>query len=263
MYSMITLAIGNQKGGVSKTTTTAALGAALAASGLRVLMVDLDPQSSLSSSLGIDAAGRSMGEVLGTNKPGTLTMRQVICNLRPGLDLAPADLSLSLTEAGLLLRVGREYALRDALDKVETNYDFCLIDCPPTLSILTTNAIGAAAAIVIPTLPSMIDLRALQIFLSNLEETRPVNRTIEVLGVIVSQVDTRTNSHKQALAAIERAGLPVLGVVPKSVKVQEAQAARVLLTEYDPAGRVMEAYSEIAKGLIQWLSQSKKITTST
>jgi chromosome partitioning protein len=253
--AVITICVANQKGGVSKTTTTAALGAALAGSGRRVLMVDLDPQSSLSSSLGIDAAGRSMGEVMGTNTPGRLSMKQVICEIKPGLSLAPADLALSLTEAGLLLRMGREYVLKTALDQVRADFDVCLIDSPPTLSILTTNAIGAAAAIIIPTLPSMIDLRALQIFLSNLEETRAVNPNIEVLGVVVSQFDQRTNSHKQALAAIERAGLPVLGIVSRSVKVQEAQAARQLLTEYDPSGRVMESYSQIVKGLIQWLEQ--------
>jgi chromosome partitioning protein len=260
---MITLAIANQKGGVSKTTTTAALGAALANNGRRVLMMDLDPQCSLSQSLGISAEDKSLAEVLGTSKPGKLSLKQILCEIRPGLLLAPGDLALSLTESGLMLRMGRENVLKQSLANVTGMFDLVLIDCPPTLSILTVNALAAARAVIIPTLPAPNDLRGLQMFLTTLEEIKPINPGLEVLGLIVSQYDQRANSHKQALAALERAGLPILGAVPKTVKVQESQAARQLLPDYDPAGKATEAYQQIAEGIIQWLQSDhhKKITT--
>jgi chromosome partitioning protein len=262
MDGMITLAIANQKGGVSKTTTTAALGAALASDSRRVLLLDLDPQCSLSQSLGVSAEDKSLAEVLGTSKPGKLSLKQIVCEIRPGLQLAPGDLALSLTESGLMLRMGRENVLKQALASL-SGFDLVLIDCPPTLSILTVNALAAAQAVIIPTLPAPNDLRGLQMFLTTLEEIRPINPGLEVLGLIVSQYDQRANSHKQALAALERAGLPILGTVPKTVKVQESQAARQLLPDYDPSGKATEAYQQIAEGIIQWLESNhhKKITT--
>lgn len=259
---MFTIAIANQKGGVSKTTTTSALGAALALAGQRVLLLDLDPQCSLSQSLGVNAEDKSLAEVLGTSKPGKLTIKGILCEVRPGLHLAPGDLALSLTESGLMLRMGRENVLKQALAGLNGLFDLALIDCPPTLSILTVNALAAADAVIIPTLPAPNDLRGLQMFLTTLEEIRPINPGLEMLGLIVSQYDQRTNSHKQAMAALERAGLPILGAIPKTIKVQESQAARQLLPDYDPGGKATEAYQHIAEGINQWLqNRNKKITT--
>lgn len=254
MYPMITLCFANQKGGTGKTTATLALGAILAAR-RRVLLVDLDPQSSLTQALGIDATGRSLAEVLGANKPGKLKIADIVQTIRPGLDLAPADIALSVSESGLMTRYGREYVLRAALEGLP--YDLALIDCPPSLAILTVNAIGAAHAAVILTKPAMMDLRGVMMFLQTLEEVKPINPAIQTLGVIVNEYDQRKTNHRDALQALEAAGLPILGTVPASVRVAESAAALVPLPEYDPAGKPTEAYKLIAERITQCLKDLK------
>jgi chromosome partitioning protein len=253
---MITIAASIQKGGTGKSTSVSTLGAILASNGRRVLMVDCDPQSSLSQALGFDCPGRSLAETIGGSEPGRLPLARVIRQVRPGLDLAPADIALASSELGLVVRLGRESVLKAALDQVRRDYDVCLIDCPPSLGLLTINGLVAARAVISPTLPSVSDLRGLALFVETLEKIRAINPDLVLLGVVVTQFDTRVTAHRQVLEMIERQGLPVLGTVPRSVRVQEAQGRNAPLTEYDPGGRVLAAYHDIAKGLETWLNNN-------
>ena len=151
---MYTLAIANHKGGVGKTTTAANLGAALAERGRSVLLVDMDPQGSLSAALGVEPIpGRSMADVLGGAQPGAVPLRQIIERVGERLHIAPASLELAVSELGLTSRMGRESVLKKALRGVSDGYDLALIDCPPSLGLLTINGLTAADAIIAPTLP--------------------------------------------------------------------------------------------------------------
>ena len=249
---MITLAIGAQKGGTGKTTTAAALGALLAGEGLHVLMVDTDPQASLTQGLGIEAAGRSLAEVIGGSTRGKLQLADIIQPISKGLDLAPADIALASCELGLVQRSARENVIRSALATAR-GYDLALIDCPPSLGLLTIAALTAARGVIVPTLPSASDLRGVKLFLETIEHVRgELNPKLELLGILLVQYDPRLLAHGQAFEALRAAGLDVLGTVPRSVKVQEATAARQPITTYDPGGKPAAAYHELARKVKRW-----------
>lgn len=257
---MQTIAIANQKGGTGKSATTHALGAVLAADyGRRVLMVDIDPQSSLTeASAGIDAAGASLAEVLGGATPGALQLQDIIVELGDNLYLAPADLALAATELGLSSRMGRENVLKKALAPLRGYVDVVLIDCPPSLSLLTVNALTAADAVLIPTQPQAVDLRGLSLFLQTLDSIRgELNPGLETLGVLPTFYDRRLIHHQEALAAMERAGLPILPVsIGRSVRVAEAAANGETVVTYEPKNPQADAYRALSEVINQWLDNA-------
>ena len=255
LQPMQTLAIANQKGGVGKSTTAAAIGAELAQHGRRVLLVDIDPQSSLTQGLGIEAPGRSMAEVIGGAARGHMAIQDIIQPVSDNLDLAPADIQLSASELGLISRIGRENVIKQALAYVR-GYDLAIIDCGPSLSILSIAALVASRAVIVPTLPSAADLRGVKLFMGTLEQVRELNPRLELLGLVIVQYFERFIAHSQALEEIKKAGLPVIGIVPRSVKAQEATAARQPINVYDPAGKVAQAYKPITRKVMQWLREN-------
>lgn len=247
---MVTIAVGVHKGGTAKTTTAFNLGHELARS-RRVLLVDLDYQASLTSICGI-------GEVPGYNMTQVMTgspIGSIIQQLRPGLDLAPADIELADVELTLANRIGRENLLKRALAAIEHDYDVCIMDCPPALGLLTMNALAAAQGVLIPLQPTSIDLRALELFLSTLNLIQvEINKDLQLIGVLLTFFDGRTALHNDAIKALNEAGLQLIGQIGRSVRVPESTAAHLPISEYEPGNPQTENYRNLTKEVERWLS---------
>jgi chromosome partitioning protein len=245
-----TLAIANQKGGVAKTTTVASLGVALADTGLRVLLVDLDPQSCLTFSLGIDpeAVEASIHQVL---------LRQVdagdvIYETDEGPDLIPATIELAAAEMALLSRPGREHALRAALEDVNDDYDWIILDCPPTLGVLTVAALSAADSVLIPLQCETLSHRGVGQLLDTIHDVRRYTNTgLDVLGVLPTLFDGRTKHAHAVLDTIASTyDVTVLGPpIPRSIRFAEAPAAGASIFRTAKSSRGALAYRELAQNL--------------
>jgi len=246
------MAVANQKGGVGKTTTVHALAFALAEMGRRVLMVDLDPQADLTFCAGVDGAAlkRSMYDVV----LGHASAAETLVNLPgvSGLDLLPATFDLFVAEVDLAPRMGREYALARALAPMRTSYDFVLIDCAPSLGILTVNALTAADDVVIPTQCETLSDRGITQLLELVADVRMfTNAELAVRGVIATMFDRNTLHNRAILAEMEdRHGLPVFDPpVRKSIRFAEAPPTGRCLLEYAPTTPAAACYRRLAEVL--------------
>jgi chromosome partitioning protein len=245
-----TLAVANQKGGVAKTTTVASLGTALAEQGRKVLLVDLDPQSCLTFSLGLDpdTVELSVHDVL----LGRVGASMAIHATEDGVDLLPATIELAGTEAALLSRPGREFVLRTALEEVGAAYEIVILDCSPSLGVLTLNALTAADDLIIPLQCEMLSHRGVGQLLDTVADVqRILNPKLRVLGVLPTMYDGRTNHARAVLADVSgRYGLPVLEpAIPKSVRFAEAPAEGRSVLATARSHRGAEAYRELAGSL--------------
>lgn len=239
------IAFANQKGGVAKTTTTVSIAAALGERGQRVLAVDLDPQGALTFSLGIDPD--SLDETINDVLVRRLPMQKVIQTRE--VDLVPANIDLAGAEAVLLAKTGREYALERALREVLPMYDYVLIDCPPSLGILTINGLTAAQEVVIPLLAEALSHRAVGQLIETLGDIRHfTNPDLEVIGLVATMFDGRTRHAREVLADVgNRYGVPMLEPpVRKSIRFAEATQAGRSIVSFAPSHPGAEAYRELA-----------------
>lgn len=247
---MTILAVANQKGGVAKTTTAHALGVGLAERGRSVLLIDLDPQASLTWACGIDpeALDESIHDVLLARTDA----ESVIVTVDDGIDLLPSTIDLAGAELHLLTKTGREYVLRKALRRVRDRYEMILIDCPPSLGILTINGLTAADEVIIPLQPESLSRRGVGQLLDTIEDVRDyTNEGLRVRGAIATLFDGRTNlAHRVVEQVREDYGIPVLEPhVPKSVRVAEAPEKGRSVLAHAPRSKPAEAYRALAEQL--------------
>lgn len=244
------LAVANQKGGVAKTTTSHTLGVALARRGRRVLLVDLDPQACLTFSAGIDPETLpvSIHEVL-------LGRTKLTDALVDGgdVELAPANIDLAGAEQQLLARTGRDHALREALADHLHRWDDVVIDCAPSLGVLTVNALTAATEVVVPLQCEALAHRGVAQLLDTIAEVRRyTNPGLVVRGAIATMYDVRTRHSREVLDDVQqRFGLPVIEPpIPKSVRFAEAPLRGVTILDHAPGSPGARAYEAIAAALL-------------
>lgn len=261
---MYTIAISNHKGGVGKTATCYALGVSLAQLGYRVLLVDIDPQSSLTTGAGASADGESIAEVLGGATPGPRSLPDILVDIADlegaTLHLAPADIALSTNELGLVQRIGRESLLRNALLGVSDLYDVCLIDTPPSLGILTVNALRASEGVIVPTQAQISDLRGLKLFLDTVDSIKAqINPRLEIVGILITFYNDRLIHHRDAIEYLESQELPLFETkIGRSIRVAESPAMGESIITYDPSNPQTGRYRALADEVSQWLRREAK-----
>ena len=250
-----TLAIANQKGGVAKTTSVASIGAALVELGHKVLLVDLDPQACLTFSLGIDPEDLdvSVHHVLTKGLDPT----EVIIETEDGVDLMPATIELARAEADLLTRTGREHVIKGAIEALaedDVDYDWVLLDCPPSLGVLTVAALTAADGVLIPLQCETLSHRGVGQLLDTVHDVRRfTNRKLEVWGVLPTLYDGRTNHARTVLETIsDTYDLEVVEPpIPKTIKFAEAPAAGRSILSTSRSSKGAQAYREVAANLVK------------
>ena len=250
------IAIANQKGGTTKTTTTANLGIALAMQGRRVLLVDADPQGDLTVSLGWKDHD-DLDVTLATHlekamRDEEFPARDGILGHGEGVDLMPANIELSAIEMGLVTAMSREYAMRSWLGLVKHEYDYVLIDCMPSLGMLTINALTAADSVIIPVQAQYLPAKGMTQLVKTIQRVRrQINPDLKIDGILLTLVDARTNLARQTADYLRGAYGSVLRIyktsIPLAVKAAETSAYGKSIFAHEKSGKVAAAYSELAK----------------
>jgi chromosome partitioning protein len=238
----------NQKGGVGKTTTVINLAAYLALSGTRTLVIDLDPQGNATSGLGVDrrTVERSTYDALVDRAP---INELILETAMPGLDLVPSAPALSGAEVELVGIPAREHRLSASLAELDGQYERVLIDCPPSLGLLTLNALTAADGVLIPIQTEYYALEGLSQLVNTIRRVREgLNPRLEIDGVLLTMYDARTNLSAQVASEVRRHmnGSVYHTVVPRSIRLSEAPSHGLPIALYDPASRGADAYRELA-----------------
>lgn len=247
------IALCNQKGGVGKTTSTINLGAALAEYGRRVLMIDLDPQGALSAGLGVASheLDRTIYNLM--LEPSTAITDVLVPTRVPGVDLLPANIDLSAAEVQLINEVGREQTLGRVIRPLVPMYDYILIDCQPSLGLLTVNALACAHEVLMPLAAEFFSLRGVALLVDTVEKVQSrINPDIRIGGVLVTMFDGRTVHARDVVAMlVERFGDLVFDtVISRTVKFPETTVAGEPITTYAPNSSGADAYRALAREVI-------------
>ena len=263
----VVLAVSNQKGGTGKTTTCENLGIGLAQEGKKVLLVDTDPQASLTVALGYPrpddlsfTLSDAMEKIM-TERP--ITPGEGLLHHPEGVDLMPADIQLSGMEVSLVNAMNREKILKQYLDTVRREYDFILLDCMPSLGMLTVNALAAADQVLIPVQAQYLSAKGLEQLLQTINKVRrQINPKLKIEGILLTMVDSRTNYAKEISALIREAygsNIKVFSTdIPRSVRAAEISAEGRSIFEHDPKGKVAEAYRVLTKEVLSDAEKRRK-----
>ena len=261
------MAVVNQKGGTGKTTTCENLGVGLAMSGKKVLVVDTDPQASLTISLGYpvpDQLSPTLSDMMAkvmAEKP--IAPGEGILHHPEGVDLMPANIELSGLEVSLVNAMSRETILRQYLDTVKKNYDFILLDCMPSLGMLTVNALAAADNVLIPVQAAYLPAKGLEQLLQTINKVRrQINPKLKIEGILLTMVDSRTTYAKEIGNLIRENYGGKLKVyktdIPRSVRAEEISAEGTSIFKHDPKGKVAEAYQILTKEVLSNAEKRRK-----
>lgn len=263
----VVLAVSNQKGGTGKTTTCENLGIGLAQEGKKVLLVDTDPQASLTVALGYPrpddlsfTLSDAMEKIM-TEQP--IAPGEGLLHHPEGVDLMPANIMLSGLEVSLVNAMNREKILKQYLDTVRREYDFILLDCMPSLGMLTVNALAAADQVLIPVQAQYLSAKGLEQLLQTINKVRrQINPKLKIEGILLTMVDSRTNYAKEISALIREAygsNIKVFSTdIPRSVRAAEISAEGRSIFEHDPKGKVAEAYRVLTKEVLSDAEKRRK-----
>lgn len=267
MSNCKTIAIANQKGGVGKTTTAFSLGVALAKEGKKVLLVDTDPQGDLTTYMGFydqENIPVTISTLLDrTMNDEDVKAEEAILHHKEGIDLIPSNLNLSMTESDLLNAMCRENVMRNSLKDIKGNYDFVIIDCMPSLSMLTTNALSTADEVIIPVQSQYLSAKGMGNLLKTISKVKKqINRDLKVGGILLTLVDKRTNLPKTIKNELEENYGNIVKIydtqIPIAIKTAESTSKGKSIFAYDKNSSVATAYSQFAKEVLESGKERRK-----